>query len=30
MLIAQATEEGLTPVTHDRRLQPYDIQIMWT
>ena len=29
MLIAQAAAEGLTLVTHDRRLQPYDIEIMW-
>jgi PIN domain nuclease of toxin-antitoxin system len=30
MLIAQAAAEGLTLVTHDRRLRPYGIQIMWT
>jgi PIN domain nuclease of toxin-antitoxin system len=30
MLIAQAAAEGLTLVTHDRRLQPYGIDIMWT
>lgn len=30
MLIAQATAEGLTIVTHDRRLQPYEVEIMWT
>lgn len=30
MLIAQAAAEGLTLVTHDRRLRPYDVQIMWT
>jgi len=30
MLIAQAAAEGLTLVTHDRRLKPYDVEILWT
>jgi PIN domain nuclease of toxin-antitoxin system len=30
MLIAQAGAEGLTLVTHDRRLHPYDVEILWT
>ncbi len=30
MLIAQAQLEGLTLVTHDRRLQPYEVPILWT
>lgn len=29
MLIAQARVEGLTLVTHDRRLEPYDVKILW-
>ena len=29
MLIAQALVEGLTLVTHDRRLQPYDMPVIW-
>jgi PIN domain nuclease of toxin-antitoxin system len=29
MLIAQAQEEGLTFVTHDRRLEPYDVPFLW-
>lgn len=30
MLIAQAREEGLTVVTHDRRFAPYDVPVLWT
>jgi PIN domain nuclease of toxin-antitoxin system len=30
MLVAQAEVEGLTLVTHDRRLEPYGLQILWT
>jgi len=30
MLVAQARAEGLTLVTHDRRLAPYAIEILWT
>ena len=29
MLIAQAQAEGLTLVTRDRLLQPYDVEILW-
>lgn len=29
MLVAQAQAEGLTLVTHDRLLEPYDIEILW-
>jgi PIN domain nuclease of toxin-antitoxin system len=29
MLVAQAIEEHLTLVTHDRRLEPYDVSILW-
>jgi PIN domain nuclease of toxin-antitoxin system len=29
MLIAQAQAEGLTLVTHDRVLEPYDVEILW-
>jgi PIN domain nuclease of toxin-antitoxin system len=29
MLVAQAQAEGLTLVTHDRLLAPYDIDILW-
>lgn len=29
MLIAQAQAEGLVLVTHDRRLEPYDVEILW-
>jgi PIN domain nuclease of toxin-antitoxin system len=29
MLIAQAQAEGLTLVTHDRLLEPYDVEILW-
>ena len=30
MLVAQARAEGLTLVTHDRRLAAYAIEILWT
>jgi PIN domain nuclease of toxin-antitoxin system len=30
MLVAQAQAEGLTLVTHDRLLEPYDVEILWT
>ena len=30
MLIAQAQEEGLALVTHDRKLEPYEVEIVWT
>jgi len=30
MLVAQAQLEGLVLVSHDRRLAPYDIPILWT
>jgi PIN domain nuclease of toxin-antitoxin system len=29
MLVAQAQAEGLTLVTHDRLLKPYDVEILW-
>jgi PIN domain nuclease of toxin-antitoxin system len=29
MLVAQAQEEGLTLVTHDRRLELYDVPFLW-
>lgn len=29
MLVAQARAEGLTLVTHDRLLEPYDVPILW-
>jgi PIN domain nuclease of toxin-antitoxin system len=29
MLVAQALAEGLTLVTHDRRLEPYEADILW-
>jgi PIN domain nuclease of toxin-antitoxin system len=29
MLVAQAQSEGLTLVTHDRLLEPYDVEILW-
>jgi PIN domain nuclease of toxin-antitoxin system len=29
MLIAQAQAEGLTLVTHDALLKPYDVEILW-
>lgn len=30
MLIAQARVEGLTLVTHDRQLEPYAVDLLWT
>ena len=30
MLVAQAISEGLTLVTHDRRLEAYEAPILWT
>ena len=30
MLVAQALVEGATLITHDRRLQRYDVPILWT
>ncbi len=30
MLVAQAQEEGLALVTHDRKLEPYEVEIVWT
>ncbi len=30
MLIAQAVSEDLTLVTHDRRLEAYEVSILWT
>ena len=30
MLVAQAIFEGLTLVTHDRRLGAYEVSILWT
>lgn len=30
MLVAQARIEGLTLVSHDRRLAPYGIELLWT
>ena len=30
MLIAQALEEELTVVTHDRKFEPYPVPILWT
>lgn len=29
MLVAQAQAEGLTLVTHDRLLEPYQVEIIW-
>jgi PIN domain nuclease of toxin-antitoxin system len=29
MLVAQAKAEGLTLVTHDRLMKPYDVEILW-
>lgn len=29
ILVAQAQAEGLTLVTHDQLLEPYDIEILW-
>jgi len=30
MIVAQAISEGLTLVTHDRRLEAYEVPILWT
>jgi PIN domain nuclease of toxin-antitoxin system len=30
MLVAQARLEGLTLVTHDRLLAPYEVPVLWT
>jgi PIN domain nuclease of toxin-antitoxin system len=30
MLVAQSQGEGLTLVTHDRRLEPYGLAMLWT
>jgi PIN domain nuclease of toxin-antitoxin system len=30
MLLAQTVAEGLTLVTHDRKLKAYDVPILWT
>jgi len=30
MLIAQAIHEKLILITHDRKLEPYDVKILWT
>lgn len=29
MLVAQAKAEGLTLVTHDRLLEPYEVEVLW-
>ena len=29
LLVAQAQAEGLTLVTHDGLLKPYDVEILW-
>jgi PIN domain nuclease of toxin-antitoxin system len=29
MLVAQAQADGLTLVTHDRLLEPYEVEILW-
>lgn len=29
MLVAQAQLEGLTLVTHDRSIEPYDVPVLW-
>ena len=29
MLVAQAVSEGLTLITHDRRLEAYEVSILW-
>jgi PIN domain nuclease of toxin-antitoxin system len=29
MLVAQALIESLTLVTHDRRIEPYDLPVLW-
>ena len=30
MLIAQATEENLTIITHDKKIGEYEVKILWT
>lgn len=30
MLVAQALEEHLTLITHDRKLEPYGAKVLWT
>jgi PIN domain nuclease of toxin-antitoxin system len=30
MLIAQAMEEGLTVITHDKKFEYYPIPVLWT
>lgn len=30
MLIAQAMEEKLTLITHDRKFEPYGVKVLWT
>jgi len=30
MLVAQCRGEGLTLVTHDRRIEPYGVDVLWT
>jgi PIN domain nuclease of toxin-antitoxin system len=30
MLIAQAQAERLTIITHDRKFEPYPVQVLWT
>lgn len=30
MLVAQAQVEGLTLVTHDRKMEPYGVPVIWT
>lgn len=30
MLVAQAVAEDLILVSHDRRLEPYDVRVLWT
>jgi PIN domain nuclease of toxin-antitoxin system len=30
MLVAQVVSEGLALVTHDRKLEAYDVPILWT
>ncbi len=30
MLIAEAIQEGLTLITHDKKFEAYDVPILWT
>jgi PIN domain nuclease of toxin-antitoxin system len=30
MLVAQAIEEGLTLITHDRKFESYPVKVLWT